>query len=177
METQLASRPAPPRAGSFPRILVPAFSAYYARKRLLISPEDWNRIAFGRRVDSLVEPGAPVIFVDVSTPSVTKEFRQHRTAQGEYLGCYPLDFYFSHRKGWSLDENLATPSFIETLHQRGARYFASFFPTILVRHPDLKAALDRSYTPVEITPQWVIYRLSAPTSVMSRAVKLDAPER
>jgi hypothetical protein len=83
----------------------------------------------------------------------------HRTPEGEYLECDPVDFYRSDRKGWSLDERQATPEFIAALRQRGAKYFATGFPEIFQRHPELKAELDRSYTPVEVTPDWAIYRL------------------
>jgi hypothetical protein len=51
---------------------------------------------------------------------------------------------------------------VETRRQRGAKYFATFFPEIFDRHPDLRSALERNYQRVEVTPQWAIYRLEKP---------------
>jgi Dolichyl-phosphate-mannose-protein mannosyltransferase len=122
------------------------------------APVDMERVVFDEHVRELTEPGALVIF---ARPYRDRQaLYQHRTQEGEYLECDPVDFYYSHRKGWSLDDRQASPELIETLRQRGAKYFATVFPGIFKRHPDLKEALARSYVPVEVTREWVIYRLN-----------------
>lgn len=121
-----------------------------------IPPRERRRIAFAAEVRRLTEPEAKVIFV---TPYRGKpSLYQHRTPEGEFLDCDPMDFYHSHRKGWSLDERQATPEFVETLRGRGARYLATPFPELLEKHPDLEAALDSSYVPLD-SSLGAIYRL------------------
>jgi hypothetical protein len=125
--------------------------------------ETWPRVTFGQRVNQLTEPDALMIFVYPRLEGIWRpEMLQRRTAQGAYIAVDPIDFYLSHRKGWSLDDVLATPAFVETRRQRGAKYFATFFPEIFDRHPDLRSALERNYQRVEVTPQWAIYRLEKP---------------
>ena len=120
-------------------------------------PKELDRVAFGKRVAALTESSDPIIML--------RPFRndlglyQHRTPEGEYLECDPVDFYRSHRIGWSVDDHLATLAFVETLRGRGARYFATAFPELLVTRAELKAGLDSLYTPVEVNARWAIYRL------------------
>lgn len=125
--------------------------------QLRIPHVETNRVAFASQVQQLTEPAALILMVRPyrGLPALY----QHRTAEGEYLECDPVDFYRSHRKGWSLDDRQATPAFVETLHGRGAKYFATAFPEILDLHPDLKSTLDRSYTALDVNSNWAIYRL------------------
>lgn len=122
-----------------------------------MTPREWDRVAFASRIARLTGPADPIVMVIPYRG--TPDLRQHRTTEGEFLECDPTDFYRSHRFGWSLDDRLADVNFVETLHSRGARYFATAFPEILANHPDLKAALDGRYTAVEVTSHWAIYRL------------------
>lgn len=137
-------------------LFVVGFSLYQAHEMGRPDPRGY-RVAFGERVKSLTEPDALIVFV-IPYRGMPALY-QHRTAYGEYLECDPMDFYYSHRKGWSLDENQASPEFIDTLRRRGAKYFATAYPKILERRPDLKVTLDRSYTAIDITPKWIVYRL------------------
>ena len=120
-------------------------------------PKELDRVEFAQRVSQLTEPDAMIIMVRPyrGVPSLY----QHRTAQGEHLECDPVDFYRSHRIGWSLDDRLARLAFIDTLRGRGARYFATAFPELLALHPELKTGLDSLYTPLEVNEHWAIYRL------------------
>jgi hypothetical protein len=148
-------------------------SAWQLRDMMTIPEHEWVHLAFAERVEKLTEPGAPMIFARSRPDFTPPEFLQHRTAQGEYLHCDPMDFYLSHRKGWSIDQTMATPEFLETLRRRGAKYFATFDQEIFKRHPELKTALERSYIPLEVTPQWAIYRLDHPTPAHSKPLKND----
>ncbi len=125
-----------------------------------MTTDHWDRIAFAERVASLTRRTDPIIMVIPYRG--LRGLYQHRTAQGEYIECDPTDFYRSHRIGWSLDYRLARPAFVEALRARGARYFATAYPTVLARHSDLQAELDSRYSAVEVTPRWAIYRLDKP---------------
>lgn len=144
---------------------VPAFALEQYRdgplgRSVRVSERDRRRIAFAEEVASLTEPDAPVIFVIPyrGRPALY----QHRTPYGEYLECDPVDFYRSHRRGWSLDERQATPDFVATLRDRGARYLATAFPEILENHPELDRALRRDYELVREEPGGVLFRLGGP---------------
>ena len=117
---------------------------------------------FNARVERETEPDALVIFLRPFYPGEHYYHRQHRTAQGEFFSSYPRDFYLSHRKGFSLDGELATPAMIETLRQRGARYLATPWVKMIAENPALADALARRYTPLIVTPEGVLYRLSPP---------------
>jgi hypothetical protein len=152
-------------------VMIP-LAALQIRDAFHLPPHARPRIAFGKRVGMLTEPDALIIFAVPLLDSVSgadqKGFLyRHRTAEGEFLYDDPYDFYYSRRKGWSLDEVQASPEFVEVLRQRGAKYFATFFPGLLRRHPELVAALERFYTPMEVTPQWVLYQLTKPPDVDS----------
>ncbi len=142
-----------------------AFSAYEMRGKIRIREPDKVRIPFTRVVENLTETTNLVIF---AVPRPAEPFDvmlyRHRTAQGEDLYCDPRDFYNSNRNGWSIDEVQATPAFVETLRRRGARCFATVFPEIIDRHPDLKTALDARYTALDVNARWVIYRLDEPSA-------------
>jgi hypothetical protein len=143
-------------------VSVLAFSVWRWEIKIAIPGKEWDRVALAARVQALTEPSALIIMMRPYRG--LPDLYQHRTAQGEYLECDPVDFYRSHRVGWSLDDRQATQAFVETLRTRGARYFATAFPEIFQRHPELKADLDRDYTPLEVTSAWAIYRLDQPGS-------------
>ncbi len=119
-------------------------------------------LPYAEQVNHLTEPDALVIMVGSGTKTRPAAVHCHRTAWGEYLWSNPIGFYLSHRKGWSLEAQQATPEFIETLRRRGARYFATAEPEILQSRPELRATLDRCYTPLEKTTEWALYRLDKP---------------
>ncbi len=141
-------------------LLVVGFSIRKIPRMIQMSERDRARASFAAHVKELTETDALIIFV---RPTAPFWHLQHRTANGEYLTSEPVDFYLSHRKGWSIDENQGSPEFIDTLRKRGARYFATFYPQIFARHPEAKIVLDRCYAPVEVTEGWAIYRLDAPS--------------
>ena len=70
--------------------------------------------------------------------------------------------YLSHRKGFSLDGELATPALIETLRRRGARYLTTPWVEMIAENPALAEALTNRYTPIILTPEGALYRLDAP---------------
>jgi hypothetical protein len=144
-------------------LLLVALLGFSARQlRPMLRDAGHPRIEFGKRVEALTEPEALVVFVarrpEWSPPSTYR----HRTAEGEFLYADPIDFYYSRRKGWSIDDFQATPSFVNELRSRGAKYLASAFKPTLERHPDLMEALNRDHTLLESTERWAIYRLEAP---------------
>lgn len=142
-------------------LAIVGFSIWQLNIMMQIKDIRLERITFGDRVNKVTEPSELIVFMapKLYPKESHPEWYRHRTPQGEYLYCDPVDFYLSHRKGWSIDEEQATPEFLETLRQRGAKYLATFYPDIFERNPKLKPALDLSYTPVEITKRWAIYRL------------------
>jgi hypothetical protein len=121
-------------------------------------PTETSRV-FAEHVQRLTGRDDRIIFVRHTGPNYSDVFLEHRDIEGDLFPTDPEDFYFSHRKGWLLMDFQVTSERIESLHQRGARYLASRVLEIFQAHPDLRKNLDSLYTPVEITPQWVIYRL------------------
>jgi Dolichyl-phosphate-mannose-protein mannosyltransferase len=148
-------------------LFVVGFSLWRWQIRLTrMSPEEWNRVAFAERVARFSQPTELIVMVRPYR-GVT-DLYQHRTAQGEYFECDPVDFYHSHRIGWSLDDHQASLAMIDTLRRRGARFVATAYPDILTRHPGLREGLDARYTPVEVNDHWAIYRLDGPRAEESR---------
>jgi len=130
--------------------------------------EPQERAAFDKRINQLTAPKDLIIFAIPRPSEWSPVFLQHRTAEGEYLSQDPVDFYFSHRKGWSIHDAQSSPELLEALRKRGAKYFATFYPEIFERYPSLKMTLADRYIPVEVTPKWAIYRLSAPLRPLVR---------
>ncbi len=143
-------------------VAVVAASAWKLGEMLAIHPQRSTRIAFGQRVQELTEPDALIVFIARRPADHPPEIYRHRTPEGEFLYCDPIDFYLSHRKGWNPDDFQATPELLERARGRGARYVATFFPQVFERQPELKAWLDAAYTPLEVTRAWAIYRMKAP---------------
>jgi hypothetical protein len=141
---------------------VVAFSLWRWKIRLDRVTPELNRVAFAQRVAEVTEPSALIVMVRPyrGVPGLY----QHRLSAGVYLECDPVDFYRSHRIGWSLDDRLARLPLIETLRGRGARYLATAFPEVLANNAALKAELDSRYTPVDVNPRWAIYRLDQPAT-------------
>jgi len=140
-------------------------AAYIIKPWYDIRAGDWERLAFGAKLDELTERDDLIV---IARPRPAEEelepaIYRHRTADGERLYVDPVDFYNADRNGWSLHDHQATPELIEKLRLDGGEYFATFFPRrIFERNPELAEALERRYTPVEITDRWVIYRLDEP---------------
>jgi 4-amino-4-deoxy-L-arabinose transferase-like glycosyltransferase len=122
------------------------------------------RYEFGERLRQLTEPNSRIVIAqNVHRPG----WFQHRTAQGELIGYMPMDFYLSHRKGWSISSEHANPEFLEALRQRGAAYFAAFCcqakeGSVEKEYPQLYDYLACAYSPLEVTKSSVIYRLDPP---------------
>jgi hypothetical protein len=107
-----------------------------------VGDEMWRYVRFGQRVQQLTEPAEKVIFLGFRPWRVqTLYWFQHKTEFGEVTFWRPHEFYYSHRKGWSLDAWMATPEFIEMLRARGARYFATAVPNVMVHQPGLEEFL------------------------------------
>lgn len=137
------------------------FAAWQLRPMLNVRPGRFDRIAFGERLQELTEPDELIVFAARQPRDHPPEIYRHRTPEGEFLYCDPIDFYLSRRKGWNPDEYQATPEFLERVRGRGARYFATYFPAgIFERSPDLKQWLDSESTLLEMTDRWAIYRLA-----------------
>jgi hypothetical protein len=162
--TRMLSQKILPRIGAGALcLLFVVFSCLQLQQLFSISLEHWQRVDFNKSVERLSEPDAPIVFARHRPDGFITAYYQHRTAWGEYLWCDPIDFYISHRKGWSVDALQVTPEFLETLQKRGAKYFATAdVRLVFEQNPELKDALERSYTPVEVTRGWVIYRLDNP---------------
>lgn len=143
-------------------------------RSLRFSPRNEEVRSFDARVERLTEPDALVIFLRPFFPQENYYHRQHRTAQGEFLSSFPRDFYLSHRKGFSLDGELATPALVETLRQRGARYLATPWVSMIAENPALADALASRYTPLVVTPEGLLYRLTPPAPRESSAAKAGA---
>ena len=133
-------------------------SAFQFHKMTTIDPNEASRLELASQIRRLTESGAPLVFARPRFYPFHREFYQHRTKEGEFLYCDPVDLYLSHRKGWSIDDVQASSGVLEKLRQRGAKYFATAYPEIFTSRPQLKAALSR-YRALEVTPKWAIYRL------------------
>lgn len=142
-----------------------ASSVYTIRPWYRIGPGDRERLVFGAKLAEVTERNDLIV---IARPRPGEEelepaIYRHRTADGERLYVDPVDFYNADRDGWSLHDHQATPERIERLRLDGAKYFATFFPSqIFERYPELLEALERRYSPVEITDRWAIYRLDEP---------------
>jgi 4-amino-4-deoxy-L-arabinose transferase-like glycosyltransferase len=68
---------------------------------------DTRTLAAGRAIDAHTDDGALAVVVD------------------DYGITSPMLFYFARLKGWSFDVGDLTPTLIESLRRRGARYFAT----------------------------------------------------
>ncbi len=152
-----------------------AASAWRLGPMLSVDPERDSRIAFGQRIQELTEPDARIVFIARRPADHPPEIYRHRTPEGEFLYCDPIDFYLSRRKGWNPDDYQATPELLERVRGRGARYVATFFPQVFERQPELKAWLDSAYTPLEITEEWAIYRMEEPADPPSAASRISPP--
>ncbi len=141
-----------------------AASAWRLAPMLSVDPERDARIAFGQRVQELTEPDALLVFIARRPVDHPPEIYRHRTPEGEFLYCDPIDFYLSRRKGWNPDDFQATPELLERVRRRGARYVATFFPQVFERQPELKTWLDSAYTSLEVTDEWAIYRMADPSN-------------
>jgi hypothetical protein len=122
------------------------------------------RQAFGELLRRLTPEDARIIVADQND---RPNWYQHRTAQGEYLGYMPTDFYLSQRKGWNVFHQHAVPHFVETLRQRGATHFAVWCcawgeQRVHAQYPRLTAYLECAHTPLHVTEQILIYQLSEP---------------
>jgi hypothetical protein len=127
-------------------------------------PFDAPRRAFAARLEALTTPDDRIV---IAQNSGRTGWFQHRTAQGELLGYMPVDFYLSHRHGWSVADQYAQPAFIETLRGRGARYVAAFCcewreRSIAQEFPILLPYLTCAHRPLVVTDRYMIFQLDEP---------------
>jgi hypothetical protein len=142
------------------------YSAWQVRPMLAIAEDQRARLVFDQAVGSASEPGSLFVFVDPRPGHADEhpEIYRHRTAEGDFLYCDPIDFYHSRRKGWSIDSSQASPERVEQLRSKGARYLATFFPSNLFEtQPRLREILDREYEAVPLRSGGVLYRLHRPS--------------
>jgi 4-amino-4-deoxy-L-arabinose transferase-like glycosyltransferase len=118
-----------------------------------------KRMELGRRVAQLTEPEALLITVEQKSTARPQTIFEHRTAKGELLWGFPVDLYLSHRKGWSVGDKDATPAFIDSLRQQGAKYLVTFFPKALFRNVELTNYLEQNCVLLERTENWLIFAL------------------
>ena len=136
-------------------------SALELQGKLVVRDYDEIRIPFARQVFELTQPDELVVFVVPVPKRADPGIYRHRTVEGEYLYCDPIDLYNSHRKGWSLDADQATPARLEQLRQKGARCLATVFPKVFNDNPLLGAHAKASFTPLDVNDVWHIYRIEA----------------
>ena len=136
-------------------------SALELQGKLVVRDYDKIRIRFGPRVMELTQPDELVVFVVPVPKGADPGIYRHRTVDGQYLYCDPIDLYNSHRKGWSLDADQATPALVEQLRQKGARYLATVFPKVFDDNPLLDAHAKASLIPLDVNEDWHIYRIDA----------------
>lgn len=127
-----------------------------------------EKIAFGERMQEITDPEDLVVFIERRPASHPPEIYRHRTVDGQYILCHPMDFYLSRRKGWNPDDYQATPEFLERVRRQGARWVATTrVATLEKRQPELRAWLESAYTPVEVTEDWLIYRMDSPPRALA----------
>lgn len=144
-------------------ILGLGFGIWQTRTWFLDDPWLRDRSAFGQRVQNLTEPDSRIVFL-VTRGARSSWWYQHRSSDGQILHHDPVDFYLSHRKGWSVGVDQITPALTESLRQRGAKYLAYFVADVfmaLPRHPDMASAGGPGCSPVEVDSHWGIYRLKS----------------
>ena len=127
-----------------------------------------ERLAFPQRLRELTEPGSLTIIgskIRRGPGPATSACCRHREADGRYLGHEPIEFYQSHRKGWSLNPEDWSIDLVDTLRGRGAEYFATSYVEGMFEKPGFVAAMNASYTLLEGTSKWRIYRLEASSKV------------
>lgn len=120
--------------------------------------------AFTIRVGELTDPGAPVIYglraaaaegmpvpppLRLGTPRRVGALRAYPGVQVERTGW---EVYF---EDWSL-------ALVEQLRQAGAAYFVSDYAFGFTEVPAFLSTMGVRYVPLEVTPDWVIYRLEPP---------------
>jgi hypothetical protein len=134
------------------------FSAAQIRHLIYVSDDLKARIAFGKRVEQLVPSDSLIVFA--YAVGYTPSWYSHRTVDGDLIAGDPTDFYNSRRKGWSLFASQTTSGMMQKLQRHNARYFATFYPKELYKQsPEIKAYLEAKAVPIEITWQWIVYRL------------------
>jgi hypothetical protein len=138
------------------------YGAWRSISERSLDSSDWNRMSFARNIQELTESDAKIVFLSPEIDSAHKALN-HRTPQGEYLNADPVDFYLAHRKGWSVGFPRATPRLVESLRQRGAKYLATFWPSMLPRAPGLMEELQQNAEVISATSFGVIYRLRDPS--------------
>ncbi len=121
-----------------------------------------DQLAFAGRLRALTEPGSFLILgssisrgLEPASPACCR----HREPDGRFLGHEPVEFYQSHRKGWSIYYEDWSIELLETLRQRGARYFASSFAEGLKEQSEFLRTMGDRYTLLDRTPKWAIFRL------------------
>jgi len=111
---------------------------------------DPKRLEFGQRIEQLTDADSLVIFGG---------WRKGSQLQVKYPPSDPIDFYFSHRKGWEISVDQWSISLIDSLREQGARYFASYYPKGLEIKEAFAQGMKQKYPLLEATDRWFIYSL------------------
>jgi len=125
-------------------------------------PNLTDQLAFASRLRALTEPGSLVILgssISRGPEPASAACCRHREPDGQYLGHEPVEFYQSHRKGWSIHYEDWSIELVEALQKRGAMYFASSHSEGLNQQSEFLRLLGDRYTLLERNPKWVIFRL------------------
>jgi hypothetical protein len=111
---------------------------------------DPDIIPFGERIEQLTKKEDLLIIGG---------WRRGPHLRSKFPPGNPINFYFSHRKGWEI----ALPEWeiarIESLRARGADYFVSYYPRGMDQKGDFAQAMKEKYRLVEATDRWIIYAL------------------
>ena len=107
-------------------------------------------ILFGKKITQLTEEDALL---------VVGGWKRGEHLQGHYPPRNPINFYFSHRKGWEIDLDEWSIALVESLKQQGARYFVSYYPMGLDIKKEFAQQLRSEYKLLEASDRWFIYAL------------------
>lgn len=129
-------------------LLISLTGVLKAQNYLNFDPE---RLAFGRRIEQLTEKDSLIIIGG---------WNKGKHLQVKHPPRDPIDFYFSHRKGWEVDLDDWSLSLVVLLKQQGAHYFATFWPMGLDRKRVFAEGMRDEYRLLEATRRWVIYALT-----------------
>jgi 4-amino-4-deoxy-L-arabinose transferase-like glycosyltransferase len=153
--------------------LVPIFALYFAAVARPAFDAEWMRRTIGQgivpRVAMATVVGMYALIAFWQSGVIDRHFRPEAPdlrilLAGEAIGRAahdglmvvvddygvnsPMLLYFAHARGWSLDPDTVTPSVIQTLQARGARYFATTrWSEVQRRQPDLALFLETRRAP------------------------------
>ncbi len=143
--------------------LIMAGSAAQAMRTFYRMPSNIaDQLAFASRLRVLTEPGSLVILgssISRGPEPASPACCRHREPDGRYLGHEPVEFYQSHRKGWSIHYDDWSMELVDALRRKGAKYFATSYADGLDQKTHFLRTMGNRYTLLERTPRWAIFRM------------------